>query len=63
MRCYCNLFAGMKKMFQDEGNDVTPEDFGEGYTLFAYDLTPGVCDSPHFWYQRQPMCGDALQPT
>ena len=34
VRSYCNMFAGTGKMFQDEGNDVTREDFGQGYSLF-----------------------------
>ena len=28
-RSYCNLFAGTGKMFQDEGNDVTREDYND----------------------------------
>ena len=31
-------------MHEDEGNDITREEFGEGYTLFAFDLTPDLCD-------------------
>ena len=42
------MFAGTGKMFQDEGNDVTRDDFGQGYSLFAFDLTPDVCDGSHF---------------
>ena len=48
VRSYCNMFAGTGKMFQDEGNDVTRDDFGQGYILFAFDLTPDVCDGSHF---------------
>ena len=33
VRGYCNVFAGTGKMFQDEGNDETREDFGQGYRL------------------------------
>ena len=42
------MFAGTGKMFQDEGNAVTREDFGQGYSLFAFDLSPDVCDGSHF---------------
>ena len=35
-------------MFQDERNDITRQDFAEGYTLFAFDITPDCCDCPHF---------------
>ena len=48
VRSYLNLFAGTGKMFQDEGNDITRQDFAEGYTLFAFDITPDCCDGPHF---------------
>ena len=48
VRSYCNMFAGTGKMFQDEGNDVTQEDFGQGYSLFAFDLSPDVSDGSHF---------------
>ena len=47
-RSYCNMFAGTGKMFQDEGNDAIWDDFGQGYSLFAFDLTPDVCDGFHF---------------
>ena len=39
---------GTYKMFQDEGNDITRQDFAEGYTLFAFDITPDCCDGSHF---------------
>ena len=49
VRSYVNLFAGTGKMFQDEGNDLTQKDFGNGYTLFSFDLTPDACDDgSHF---------------
>jgi hypothetical protein len=48
VRSYLNLFAGKGKMYQDEGNDITRQDFAEGYTLFAFDITPDCCDGPHF---------------
>ena len=35
-------------MFQDEGNDITRQDFAEEYTLFAFDITPDCCDGPNF---------------
>ena len=48
VRSYLNLFAGTGKVFQDEGNDITRQEFAEGYTLFAFDITPDCCDGPHF---------------
>ncbi|KAK2146431.1 hypothetical protein NP493_3668g00015 [Ridgeia piscesae] len=41
------------KMFQDEGNDITRQDFAEGYTLFAFDITPDCCDGPHFNFEHK----------
>ena len=48
VRSYLKLFAGTGKMFQDEGNDITRQEFAERYTLFAFDITPDCCDGPHF---------------
>ena len=48
VRSYFNLFAGTGKVFQDEGNDITRQEFAEGYTLFAFDITLDCCDGPHF---------------
>ena len=48
VRSYLNLFAGTGKMFQDEGNDITRQDFADWYTLFAFDITPDCCDGSHF---------------
>ena len=29
---------------KDEGNELTRDDFGNGYTFFGFDLTPDACD-------------------
>ena len=63
VRSYCNMFAGTGKMFQDEGNDVTRDDFGQGYSLFAFDLTPDVCDGSHFNLVHKWKSGDAFRPA
>ena len=47
VRSYVNLFVATGKMNMDEGNNVSREDFGDGYSLFAFDLTPDLCDD-HF---------------
>ncbi len=41
-RAYVNLAQATGKFFQDEDNDITREDFGKGYALFAFDLTPDL---------------------
>ncbi|KAK2186424.1 hypothetical protein NP493_200g01020 [Ridgeia piscesae] len=33
---------------QDEGNDLTRSDFGNGYTFFVFDLTTDACDGSCF---------------
>ena len=48
------MFAGMGKMFQDEGNEVTREDFGQGYSLFAFNLTATFATAPTLnWYKKE----------
>ncbi len=48
MRSYLSLFTGSGKANQDEGNDITYEEYANGYTLFGFDLTPDLCDGEHF---------------
>jgi len=50
---YMTLFAGLEKLHKDEGNDISRDDFANGYTLFAYDLTPDLANSgDHFQLSR-----------
>ena len=44
IRSYVNLFSATGKHAQDEGNELTRDDFGNGYTFFGFDLTPDGCD-------------------
>ena len=41
---YANMFSGTGKHAQDEGNELTRDDFGNGYTFFGFDLPPDSCD-------------------
>jgi uncharacterized protein (DUF2132 family) len=41
-RAFVNLSQATGKYFQDEDNGITREDFGNGYALFAFDLTPDL---------------------
>jgi hypothetical protein len=49
VQSYLSLFSGTGKLLKDEDNGITREDYGNGYTLFAYDLTPDLSeDGGHF---------------
>lgn len=48
IRCYTGLFSGIGKAERDEGNDITRNDYANGYTVFAFDLTPDMTDGDHF---------------
>ncbi len=57
IRSYMNLFEATGKAYEDEGNDVSRTDFGAGYTIFCFDLTPDCCDGDHFNVVRQGTVG------
>ena len=43
IRSYVNLFSATGKQAQDEGNELSRDDFGRGYTFFfGFDLPPAV---------------------
>lgn len=43
-----SLFSGIGKLSQDAGNQISRGDYGSGYTLFCFDLTPDQCTGDHF---------------
>ena len=47
-RSYASLFMGTGLMNTDFGNNISCEEYGKGYTLFAFDLTPDLDDGGHF---------------
>ena len=53
VRSYVNLFSVTGKQAQDEGNELTRDDFGNGYTFFGFDLTPDACDGGCFHSVRK----------
>ena len=53
IRSYVNLFSAIGKQAQDEGNDLSPDDFGQCYTFFGFDLTPDVCDGGCFHLSKK----------
>ena len=48
IRSYSGLFTGSGKIFHDEGNDISREEYGNGYTVFGFDLTPDLSEAGHF---------------
>ena len=49
IEAYATLFSGTGKMNYDAGNDISRQEYPNGYTLYAFDLTPDMCgSSPHF---------------
>ena len=48
MRSYVSMFSGTGLMCRDQGNDISRDEYGNGYTLFAFDLTPDLSDVGHF---------------
>ncbi len=43
-----SLFSGTAKLRQDEGNGISREDYAGGYAIYAFDLTPDMCQGDHF---------------
>lgn len=53
VEAYLTLFTGTGKINRDESNSILLEDFGEGYALFCYDLSPDLCEGDHLNLLRQ----------
>ena len=41
---YNTLFSGTGKIYSNAGLDITREDYPGGYALYAFDLTPDMCN-------------------
>ena len=48
-----SLFSSTGKLCQDTGNQIYRSDYLQGYTLFAFDLTPDHCPGDHFELIKQ----------
>ena len=53
VRSYLTLFSGTGMLYQDEGNGIDRDEYLQGYTLFAFDLTPDLNDGGHFNLVKQ----------
>lgn len=45
---YLSLFTGSGKYRRDEGLDIDRQEYENGYTLFAYDLSPDLSEEGYF---------------
>ena len=43
IEAYLSMFSSAGKLFYDVGDGVSRDDFKDGYTLYAADLTPDMC--------------------
>lgn len=48
LRGYFTLFEGIDGPVFLNGNDISREDYSEGYTLFVFDISPDLCSGDHF---------------
>ena len=49
LQAYNTLFSGTGKMFSNMGLDITRDDYPHGFTLFAFDLTPDMCNTADYF--------------
>ena len=47
IRSYMTLFEGTGMLNDNRGHGVTREQFRKGYTLYAFDMTPDMCEGSH----------------
>ncbi|CAH3172814.1 unnamed protein product [Porites lobata] len=50
---YQSLFSDIGNLSQDMSNQINRSDYGSGYTLFAFDLTPDHCPGDEFELIKQ----------
>ena len=48
IRAYNSLFSGTSKLNRDKGNGILRNDYRDGYTLYAFDLTADLGQDDHF---------------
>ena len=49
VEAYNTLFSGSGIHWKDEGNDISYTDYGRGYTLFVFDLSPDLSAHEQHW--------------
>ena len=53
LRSYLQLFAATGRLYADGGIDIAPGEFFDGYTLFAFDLTPDGSHGQHYTVNKR----------
>ena len=53
MTGYMSLFTGTGMLYHDQGNEITRSDYPNGYTLYAFDLSPDLAAGPHVSSTKQ----------
>lgn len=53
LRSFLQLYASTGRFYSDGGLDITPNDFLDGYTLFAFDLTPDGSHGQHYTVNKR----------
>ena len=49
IQAYNTLFSGTGKMFANAGLDITRDEYPGGYALYAFDLTPDMCNTTDYF--------------
>ena len=53
VQAYLSLFEGTGKFGKDEGIDIDRQEYPNGFTLYAFDLTPDQSERDHLNLQRE----------